>query len=651
MMVTLLLAAMIPATILAATERPFIRVGVYTNKPPYSFLHWSEKGPMFRGAQIDIIQQIFHYADIPFRYVKCLTPPETYQALQSKRIDMIGHTIIREDNRYPGDYKHIPTGLELTSWLFIHKSCSTVVCTQDLKDKRIAMIGSSKESHPLLKGIGENIEIFPFSSPLEALRTLEEGFVDAYLAPSEKIAAYIIRKEEFENIRRVGIALDKIPLAIAVPDADPKLYQKLVHAAEQVRMSGMIRRIESKWFGKDYSPSFLEKHRRSIYFSIALIVLAFGAAMIWVQYLKKQVGRFKGQFKVSQERYSNLIESSPDMIFVVTKEGEVTHMNREARHAMPFIAKDSDGTPPILENLVAQADRSKFKVFLNEVFNQKKAMGEFQFKDLISGYLEIDIAGTLLPDEPGAEAMACLFARDVTEKKRIERDLVQADKMAIIGQMAADVAHEINNPIGIVTTNIELILARGWHDEEATEFLEACKRNTLRAGKYTRDLLAVARPKTPQMEKLDLWELVSTTIDLLGAQLKDIEIEKQTKGRPALIRGDRNLIQQVLVNLMLNSAAAMKESDDPSMTITCCVPDGTEMVRLRIEDIGVGIPKANLTQVFEPFFTEGKKEGFGLGLFICRRIIENHNGEIYAESELNKGSLFVVELPLIENTY
>ena len=128
--------------------------------------------------------------------------------------------------------------------------------------------------------------------------------------------------------------------------------------------------------------------------------------------------------------------------------------------------------------------------------------------------------------------------------------------------------------------------------------------------------------------------------------IKNITVKKKTRGDAALILGDQNLLQQVLVNLLLNAAVAVQKKTNPEISITCCVPKGSDMVRLRVEDKGVGIPKQHVNEVFEPFFTQGKKEGFGLGLFISKRIIENHNGIIYAESEVNVGTQFIIEIPV-----
>ncbi len=629
---------------LSAMEKEIYKIGIPTDKAPYSFTAWSKSGIKLRGAYIDVMTQIAHHMGVEFQYVKSGNPTMMIQLFNEKKIDIIGMTLEQVFPYHIKNLTTIPVGLNMTSWIFVNHCCKTIVCQKDLPGKRVSIIGFEALGlwpYDML----DVSDIFPVQTPLEGLTLLNEGRIHAFIAPSEEIASYIIHKHGFENVRRVGLALRKIPLALSLDREDTRLTGRLLEAIGKTMSSGIIRQIEEKWYGVEFKRSFFEKYSRLVFSVIGFTVLVLGLVVIWNNELKRQVKKITAQYRTSENRSRNLIESSPDMIFVVDRAARIYNMNREAQALMPKgLAK---GFLPRLTDMVPPADKKSISLFLETVFSTNRATKELRFKRPDSGYREIDVAATLLPSEPGEEPRACLFARDVTRKNRIERDLVQADRMALIGQMAADIAHEINNPIGIVRANIDVILARGWYTPEAKEFLESCKRNTDRAGKFTKDLLAMARPKDPEMAELNLWELVNATIEIMGAQLKNVTIQKQTRGGPAQIIGDRNLLQQVLVNLLLNAAAATKKVAVPEIKITSCVPSGLDMVCLRIEDNGIGIPKQHLTEIFEPFFTQGKKEGFGLGLFISKRIIENHNGMIYAESEVGVGTQMVIELPLI----
>ena len=627
-----------------AVEKRVLTVGINANLPPLSFVSTFQKGVVLRGLYIDVLNQLSNFLHTEFRYVKCNSIATQRQYLREGKIDIIGTAAVSEPSFPPDEFNTVPMGINLNIWLFVHKACKTIVCAKDLHRKRVAIIEGTtfKIKYENL----ENAIVIPVLSTLEALKMLDRGLVDAFISPSERNASYVIQREGLENVQRVGLALKKLRWGIAVRKSDALLYHRLTDALRRTRDSGVIDRIEEKWNGLTFRKSLFEKYSRLVFTTIGISLLILVFVVTWNRQLKKQVRKITSKLRASESRYRNLIESSPDMMFVINREGSIRRMNKEALSLLPCDRKPKDSSPN-LKDILILSDNEKLPPFLETVFSQKKCGKEFRFKDHRLGYREIDIAATLLPSEPGEDQLACLFARDVTHRNRIERDLVQADRMALIGQMAADVAHEINNPIGIVRANIDLILAKGWFTSEAKEFLESCQRNTIRAGEFTKDLLAIARPKTPEMRELNLWLLVNATIDMMRAQLKNIVITKKTTGIPALILGDWNLLQQVLVNLLLNASAAMRGCPNPEIVITCCAPRDAGMVCLKIIDNGVGISKRHLNQVFEPFFTQGKKEGLGLGLFISKRIIENHNGIIYSESEVDKGAQFVIELPLV----
>lgn len=634
-----------PGSSAFGVERKIIKVGIRTSIPPYCFVSWRRGKMALRGINVDIMNQVAHHMGVDIKYIKCDSIESRNKMLAQGKIDMAAFSGIPGTGRTGSEFNYVPVGLHLNSRLFVHKSCNTVVCAKDLTQKRVAIIQGSQALMLMDPPIESNA--FYMSTPLEALKLLDTGFVDVFIAPAEDIAQFIIKEEGFTNIRRVGLVLHRTNLGIAVQQKNEILYAQLIKVMSLVHKSGAFKKIEDKWYGITYSPSFLERYTLYIYSGIGSVILILFMVTTWNYQLKKKVQKMTDSLQDSKIRYKNLIESSPDMIFVVNDQGIIHHANREARTFLPSSMNPHNRTINFKGILISN-DKIEFNTFLGEVFSKNSASREFRLKNASGSFREIDVAATLLPSTPSEEPQACCFARDVTQRNRIERDLVQADRMAIIGQMAADVAHEINNPIGIIRANIDLILARGWFTDEAREFLESCQRNTIRAGGFTKDLLAMARPKTPEMKTVKLWELVTSTLDMMGAHLKRIEITQKTKGEPALVWGDANLLQQVLVNLLLNAVSAMKNTPTPRLTVTCCVPEGSGMARLRVEDVGVGIPKSHLTEIFEPFFTKGKKEGFGLGLFISNRIIENHNGIIYCESELEKGSEFIIEMPLME---
>jgi two-component system NtrC family sensor kinase len=240
--------------------------------------------------------------------------------------------------------------------------------------------------------------------------------------------------------------------------------------------------------------------------------------------------------------------------------------------------------------------------------------------------------------------------------KEAHQELMRADRLASLGQLAASVAHEINNPLSGVL-NLSMLMQRILHDggippdriPEFKRYLAQVVDETSRVGRIVSDLLAFSRRSKPQITEADLNEIVRTTLSLVSHKLEmgntRVTLELATK-LPAP-RCDAAQIQQVVMNLLLNAAEAVQGEGGGRVSIaTHSVGDGSA-VALEVADNGEGIPDDHVHKIFDPFFTtkaEGK--GVGLGLAVAYGIVRAHGGEITVESRAGEGTRFVVALPL-----
>lgn len=236
------------------------------------------------------------------------------------------------------------------------------------------------------------------------------------------------------------------------------------------------------------------------------------------------------------------------------------------------------------------------------------------------------------------------------------RKLVQADRLASLGQLAASVAHEINNPISGVlnlSTLLERLMASGefppGREAEFRKYLGQISTETARVGRIVTDLLAFSRRSKPQRVSADLNRLVRSTLGLVGHKLKLINAETVLELQEDLpfIECDPSQIQQVILNLVLNAAQAMQSKGGGELAIRTRLLPGEEGVELCVRDQGEGIAPENLAKIFDPFFTtkvDGK--GVGLGLAVLYGIVKAHDGEVEVTSKRNEGSSFSVTLPL-----
>ena len=240
--------------------------------------------------------------------------------------------------------------------------------------------------------------------------------------------------------------------------------------------------------------------------------------------------------------------------------------------------------------------------------------------------------------------------------KAAQRKLVQSDRLATLGQLAASVAHEINNPVsGVLNLSmlLERLMASGTYppgrEAEFRKYLSLISTETARVGRIVSDLLAFSRRSKPQRAPADLNKLVRTTIGLADHKLKLIsaEIVLDLQENLPLVECDSSQVQQVILNLVLNGAQAMQPKGGGTLTIRTRLIPQDNSVELCVQDTGEGIAPENLSKIFDPFFTtkaEGK--GVGLGLAVLYGIVNAHEGEVEVASQRNLGTTFTVTLPL-----
>ncbi|MGO8719772.1 MAG: sensor histidine kinase [Acidobacteriaceae bacterium] len=255
-----------------------------------------------------------------------------------------------------------------------------------------------------------------------------------------------------------------------------------------------------------------------------------------------------------------------------------------------------------------------------------------------------------------ANLLEARVAERTEQLKAAHQKLLHNDRLASLGQLAASVAHEINNPISGVL-NLSMLLERIMKDgqvppgreEDCKKYLSRISHETSRVGRIVCDLLAFSRRSKPQRSTADLNQVVRTTVSLASHKLKlsETQVDLQLAADLPLVKCDPSQIQQVILNLVLNAAEATHAR--PGAKVAVCTrrsADGRQ-VELLVEDNGEGIAPENLRKIFDPFFTtkpEGK--GVGLGLAVVYGIIQAHDGDIDVKSEVGRGSVFTVALPL-----
>src|SRR5947209_2130188 len=267
---------------------------------------------------------------------------------------------------------------------------------------------------------------------------------------------------------------------------------------------------------------------------------------------------------------------------------------------------------------------------------------------------EIHAIGHPVPGPPGELAEFVGTVMDVTERRRAEEErqaLAHANRITTMGQLTASIAHEVNQPIAAVVTNAQAALR--WLNiqppdaEEIRQALDRIVKQGRRAGDVISRIRALVTKAAPRKDQLDINDTIREVIALTRSELhiSGTSLRTQLSDTLPLVRGDRIELQQVMLNLVLNAVEAMSRSHEGSRELLISTKqDGANGVRIAVRDWGPGLKPESLDRLFDAFYTT-KPDGMGMGLSICRSIIEAHGGRESASANIPQGAGFQFTLP------
>ncbi|RMG19646.1 MAG: PAS domain S-box protein [Deltaproteobacteria bacterium] len=353
-----------------------------------------------------------------------------------------------------------------------------------------------------------------------------------------------------------------------------------------------------------------------------------------------------GEARYLRGYLEKIIDHANALIVVADRKGRITVFNR-AFQAFSGFSRDAVVGRQLVE-LVPPEERQRISRLLSMALRGRTAEN-VEVTVLSSDGRRVRAAFNTasIPGPDGGIESVIAIGTDLTRMVELERQVIQAEKLASLGQLAAAVVHELNNPLTSITVYADYLKERLREAGQAKE-MERAGRILEAAGRiqrFTRSLVDYARPSEERHVPLDLREVIEQSLDLCEHVVTRRNVQVVTEWSDDLpqIQGNRGKLQQVFVNLVTNACQAMDEGG--RLTIRGRVED--EAVRLEVEDDGHGMPPEIAERIFEPFFsTKAPGKGTGLGLSIVQGIVESHGGEIRVESELDRGTTFVLSFPL-----
>jgi PAS domain S-box-containing protein len=477
---------------------------------------------------------------------------------------------------------------------------------------------------------------------LEALQTAAETLGVGIFAARVDVSPPRIVYANGEAARLVGRAREEV---LGAPIAE------LVAMFERSRLSSLI---ESR--GVDAPPMLVEYTMQRPDGSLLPIEAGVarvraGDGLLSVAYVRDVSARHAAvdALRESEQRFRSVVEGAPDGV-VLVKQGKIAFLNVVAAHLLGLDDRES-GIGRDLFSLMPPDEGARAAERIGEMFRTGRPPPPSEYLSIVAGeerYVEIK---SILVEYEGQRAVLA-FARDVTERRRLERDLVRADRLAAVGTLAAAVAHEINNPLTyahLSLQHLERELSKTPEDPRAVAMLEHvrnARHGAERVATIVRDLRTFARVEDDPPGPVDVTGVVERALKIAENELRHHAKLVRKISEVALVDGNASRLEQVFLNLIINAIQALPHGDPNKDSITVEIHPGVAgSVVVAVVDTGPGIPPHVRERVFDPFFTtKPVGEGTGLGLSVCRSIVEGLGGRITIESAPGAGTRVEVTL-------
>ncbi|UQD51098.1 PAS domain-containing sensor histidine kinase [Bacillus methanolicus] len=346
----------------------------------------------------------------------------------------------------------------------------------------------------------------------------------------------------------------------------------------------------------------------------------------------------------SKQQYKSLFEYNPDIVYMIDLEGNITNLNPQFKVATGFDAEEFIGKN-VKDILPNDQKEQILKLISNVIFDKKPQ--SFELDVLHKSGDSITLQCTALPIIVNKKIAGIIgYGKDITEMRKTEERLRRAEKLSVVGELSASVAHEIRNPLTSLKGFVQLLQME---DEKHQYYYQIMLDELNRINHIVGELLLLAKPQQIKFTKADLRNILFDVISLLKteAALHNIEIDFIFQDNEYMIECEPNQLKQLFINIIKNAIEASTSGDTVSVFLN---KEENEKISITVKDNGCGISKERLKKLGEPFYSS-KEKGTGLGLTVSYKIVQSHNGTIQFDSEKNKGTEVNIVLPTgIENT-
>ncbi|MBT2758698.1 PAS domain S-box protein [Mesobacillus foraminis] len=350
----------------------------------------------------------------------------------------------------------------------------------------------------------------------------------------------------------------------------------------------------------------------------------------------------KNLLEESEQRYKSLFEYNPDIVYMIDIDGIITNLNPQYENITGFSVEETIGQH--IKDILPRRSRMEISSIISSVISEKQPKTfELGVTNKAGNKIVLNCASVPMIIN-GKIAGIVGYAKDITQIRETEERLRRTEKLSVVGELSASVAHEIRNPLTSLKGFVQLLKME---DEKHQSYYQIMLDELNRINHIVGELLLLAKPQRIQYTKADIQTILYDVISLLKteASLHNIQIDFEFLDKKLEIECEPNQLKQLFINLIKNAIEASASGDTVLISIEL---SNEENVVVKVKDNGCGISDEFLKRLGEPFYSS-KEKGTGLGLTVSFKIVESHNGDIRFNSLANQGTEVLVELPMSNN--
>lgn len=513
---------------------------------------------------------------------------------------------------------------------------------EDLKEKKVA-IPKADYVYEYLKSKKVNAE-YVFTEDMEqAINKLISGEVDV-VAGDEPVIAYFLENMNIKNtFQTLDEPLFEKTVRLAVNKSDTILLSILNKAIFNLKKKDIMVNIQQKWLGMsvEFNDNSSKKISLIILMFITFIVVILYFFSSWNLILKREVERRTEELYVSRNNLQTTFDGLTHLMIVIDRKHTVVYINKAFCEMVKIKRRNIMGERYVNFTDILSVDENK--CIIQDTFNNARHYtNEFQYKGAV-----FEMSTYPLKDYESEFMNILIMIQDVTNIRLVEKQLLHEDKMAAVGQLAAGVAHEVRNPLGLIRNYCYILKKNiGKDKEKVDKAIKVIESSVEKSSDIINNLLNFSRISNYNYKETNIKEFI---LSILSLERKIFE--KNNINYEILCNEKLNCyinleaLKHIFINLISNSVDAM--SDGGNINIECKKQKSSLDIIFR--DTGCGIRKEDLENIFNPFFTtKPSGKGIGLGMYITYNEIHKCGGKIRVESELGKGTIFYISLPTKE---